>query len=71
MQTYGKTLFEKNGFTVVEVLEMDAAGATVVSGFAVLDSEGNELGFFDDYYDALAECERILDDLNARCGLSP
>lgn len=62
MQTYGNTIFEKNGFILVEVLEDDAAGDNLIIGYAILDSNRKELSFFGSYEDALKEFTRITDD---------
>jgi len=62
MRTYGATLFKKNGFLMVEVLGIDAAGASVVIGYVIRDPDGNESDLVQSYGDALAQFERITDD---------
>jgi hypothetical protein len=62
MRTYGKTLFEKDGFAMVEVWETDEAGIKVFHGYAILDPDGKEIDFFGSYDDALDEFKKITDD---------
>jgi hypothetical protein len=62
MRIYGKTLFEKNGFAMVEVWDTDEDGNKVFLGYAIVDRDGKEIGFFESYDDALAEFSGITDD---------
>ncbi len=62
MRTYGATIFEKNGFAMVEVLEVDAVGVTLLTGYVIRDPDGNESDIFQSYDDAVAELERLADD---------
>ncbi|KQV81906.1 hypothetical protein ASD15_31410 [Massilia sp. Root351] len=71
MRTYGKTLFEKDGFTMVEVWEIHAAGQKVLIGYAICDPDGGEIDFFGSYDDALAEFQRITDDNEPPSGYGP
>ena len=71
MRTYGKSRVEENGFSVVEVLETNAAGVSVLIGYAILDPDGNEMGFFGSIDDALSEFQRITDDNKPSAGYSP
>ena len=70
MRSYGNTLFAENGFSLVEVVEMDVAGSQVVVGYAILDPDGDEISFLKSYDDAVAEIRRILEDNDSTPSLS-
>lgn len=62
MRTYSEPLFTKNGLTLVEVYEEDAAGRPILVGYAIRDADGKEIDFYGNYDDALAEFRRRTDD---------
>lgn len=62
MRTYSEPLLTRNGLSLVEVHDKDAAGRTIIIGYAILDADGKEIDFFGDYDDALAEFLRLADD---------
>lgn len=67
MKKYGKTRFTTgNGFSVIEILETDAAGRNAVTGFVVRCPDGTEHGPFSSYDEAVEECESLADDQRPR-----
>lgn len=68
MRTHGAKLREKNYLSLVEVLGMDVAGLTVVIGYVILHSDGEEVEFSRFYDDALAMFERLSHDSEPSCG---
>lgn len=62
MKTYGKALFSKDDFTLVEVCETDGTGRKIIVGYAILNPEGEEIASYSNYDDALTEFNRISDD---------
>lgn len=71
MRTYGEPLFSKNGLALFGVYDEDAAGNTILVGYAILDADGNEIGFFDNYDDALVEIQGLTADELPPPGNSP
>lgn len=71
MRTYGKTLFEKIGYCMVEVWDTDTAGLKELIGYAIVDPDGLESGFFSSYDDAIAEFKRVTDDNEPSVGYEP
>lgn len=69
MRTYSAPLVEQNGFSLVEVWDTDAAGASVLVGYTILDSEGNPVAPIGSYDDALAEFDRLTNDNDRSPGL--
>lgn len=59
MKRYGKTIFSRQEFQVVEILRGDPAGGGVVAGYAVLGPDGSEFGAFAELRDAQALFERV------------
>lgn len=63
MRIYGDTpFFEKNGFAMVEVWDINEDGKRKFRGYALLNPESEEIDFFESYEDALAELERLTED---------
>ena len=62
MTKYGKTLKEKNGYKLVEIVKVDANGSITIIGYAILHPDGKEISKFSTYHDALDELERLTDD---------
>jgi hypothetical protein len=59
MRKYGGVAREKNGYSVVEVYEEDSSGNQTLIGYAVLDPDGGEVGFFGNLDDAMDELDRV------------
>ncbi len=62
MTKYGKTIQEKNGFKLVEVVHVEADGSITIVGYAILDPEGSEIGHFPTIEKALEEFKRLTED---------
>jgi hypothetical protein len=67
MKKYGKTRFTtENGFSVIELLETDAAGRDVLTGFVVRCPDGTEHGPFGSYDGAVEECDSLAEEQRLR-----
>jgi len=59
---YGKTLQEKNGLKLVEVVNVEADESVSVLGYAILDPEGNEISRFPALEGVVEAFEELTDD---------
>jgi hypothetical protein len=62
MTKHGNTIQEKNGFQLVELVNMEADGRVTIVGYAILDSEGNEMSRFLSWEEAIAAFAELTDD---------
>lgn len=62
MTKYGKILREKNGFKLMEVMNVEADGSVSVVGYAILDPEGNEISRLATLEEVVEAFEVLTDD---------
>lgn len=61
MSRYGRTLAEKDGFSLVEKIDTASDGSTIVVGYVIVGPDGTELESFaaNEFDEAMEALERI------------